>query len=163
MSDTTPDQVLIIYDLLAKLFEDVTVDNGYHHTIDPESILYQHSPQTIKKPLPIIYIYHDGIEFEGGTSGRFGAAIQYSIVGETGTTKDKDDLLQNLLYLESDLLTVLWSDFYLQNTATSQGKDVSLDHHSITRINTDGGLLYPKALLEIQGEMYFHNITLPLL
>jgi hypothetical protein len=163
MSGASTGQVGTCLALLAKLLENVTVLNGYNYTIQPESILYQMPPLVVKREPPIIYIYLRSTELEAGLGGRYNVDIQYSIIGEVGTTKGANDLLDKLTTLQSDLLIVMASDLYLINTATEQGTDVHLDHHLIYAVNTEEGLAYPKAMLEIQGGMHLHSTPLTLL
>ena len=163
MAGTSSKQVSTIYSLLATLIETVTTDNGYNNTILPESILYQQAPLTKERKPPIIYIYHMRAEFAAGTGGRYDVELQYSIIAETKTANGQNDLLDKILLLQSDLIKVLYSDLYLINTATAEETDVHLDNHLIYSVNTEGGLIYPKALLEIQGGMLLHRTQLPLL
>ncbi len=163
MSGTSSGQVYNCMFLLSKLIENVTTDNGYHNTVSSDSIIWQQPPLTVKRTLPIIYLYQDRLEFEAGISGRYNIEIQYSIVGEVAVGKGENTLLQVLDQLQSDLLVVLYSDLYLIDTAGENNIDTHLDHHVIYNVNTEGGLAYPKGMVEIQGGMYLHSTTLPLL
>ena len=153
-------QIYNCYFLMSKLLEKITVDNGYHNTIASTNILYQQPPLVTKRNPPILYIYHDRVDITGGTSGYYDADINYSLIAETGVKTGENDLLTEILKLESDILTVFESDLYFVTVSTEQSINISLDHHVIYSINTEGGLAYPKALLEFQGIMSLKRVQL---